>query len=272
MHANIKTVSFLRHTSILEEGSETIMELHHSHDENEHPSNDNGESHPSNPTLIDIEGTESSDEEETDLSQRRLDPEQVKECMIDHKKAIHRHTFRAQRASHHHQFRTSCREYNHFPMGLSFQKNINVMKGSRIRLFNSSIDDILTRATTSVVECLTNYYESLLLEELGLLERANVDYEPLLREYLECADPPETNFIEERDAKTNRDNQKLEARRQRKLQNLREPKPARNRLSKDRTSQRPANDDSGKPQQARVTVQPAQKGGPHQKPPNGPPS
>ena len=84
-------------TQMLRESSETTMELHHSHDENGHPSDDDGESHRSNPTLIDVEGTESSNEEETDLSQRRLDPEHVKEHTIDHKKAIHCHTFRAQR-------------------------------------------------------------------------------------------------------------------------------------------------------------------------------
>ena len=98
----------------------------------------------------------------------RLEPERVKKLMVEYKKAIHRHTFRAQRAAQHHEFLSSCRDYNRFPMGLSFQKNVNIMKGGQGALPHTSIDDIMARATLSVAECLINYYEVLINEEMRL--------------------------------------------------------------------------------------------------------
>ena len=97
------------------------------------------------------------------------------------------------------------------------------MKGSREGPLRMSIDNILNRATLNLVKCLLNYYDSLLDDEVKLLENANTEYASLNSQYPECLDPSDEQFREELDAKAKCYKQKLESSRQRKLQRFRDP-------------------------------------------------
>ena len=179
--------------------------------------------------------TRSCNEED---GENALEPDQVKELLTELKKRIYRHTFRSQRAHHHHDFLSACKTYNRFPAGLSARMRINIMSGRGTATVHAAIDDVLNMATLGVVECIANYYESLALEETRLLEQATTTYLNLLREYPECADPSNNQFIEEVDAKADHYHRKLDERRQRKVQQLRNPKaepPRRPRRSRKNT-------------------------------------
>ena len=76
------------------------------------------------------------------------------------------------------------------------------MKGSREGQLHMSIDNILNRASLSLVEYLINYNDSLLHEEVQLLKHTNTEYIALSSKYPECVDPSNEQFTEELDAKT----------------------------------------------------------------------
>ena len=60
-------------------------------------------------------------------------------------------------------------------MGLTFQKNINIMRGKNASQISTAIDDIHVLSDTSraVVQTQINYYEALVMEEIMGLESAN---------------------------------------------------------------------------------------------------
>ena len=144
-------------------------------------------------------GTESGNEND---DENPLEPDQVKDLLGDLRKKMYRHTFRSMRADHHHEFLLSCRSYNRFPAGLSVHLKVNVMDGSRKAALHAAVDDILQWTTLTLVETLSDYYDSLTLEETRLGEVATTTYKNLLREYPACANPSDAGFIEELDAKT----------------------------------------------------------------------
>ena len=172
---------------------------------------------------IDRPNDESNDEG-TDPPGTLTDEERqgIKEKLIQYRRSMHHHTFRTERASHHQKFLQSCRDTNRYPMGLTFQKSIIIMRGKNASQISSAIDDILSNTSRAVAQTLINYmyYEALVMEEMMGLESANTQYCNLLKTLPQCMVDPENSFMVDLDAKVNKYSQKLDARRQRKLHNF----------------------------------------------------
>ena len=228
-------------------------------DDNGSPVDDN-DPDPSSPPAVNLELLEkrisvegNEDENDNSSSDDDDDPgsgsspainlELLEEQLAERRKAIYRHTFRRERAHHHCEFLRSCRDINRFPAGLTFSKNINVMKGRSAPVLHSSIDDIMARATLSLVQALTVYYEALIDEEDGLLATAATEFKTLQGHFPQHCDPAAENFLEDVDAKANRFSGKLAEKRRRKLQSLRNPKPVVDRPTKRRKPRQSAKED-----------------------------
>ena len=155
---------------------------------------------------------------------RDLDQEKAQELINECRRALHHHSTRMEKANHHLQFLTKCIQLDLYPVGLTFKKNVNAMKGPRSTELKERIDNILKKATVELTAALKSYYGELLQEELQKREAANDHLSAVLRTYPRD-EGEQRDFLELLDGRLNRLSNKLSQRRESKELKLKQPRP-----------------------------------------------